>query len=139
MKKVMLFAAAVVLMPAFSAWAGGECKCPMMVKGAKVEVKSVEKGVTITITSEDPTAVKEIRTKAAHMEKAGCPCPKGDCPCAKGEKGDCPCAKGDCPCAGGDCGKGQAVRSEGRCPMMQGDDPFAGGSCNCPMMQGGKK
>ena len=127
MKKLMLVALALFVLVAFSASAGADCKCPAMVKGAKVEVKNVEKGVTITITADDPAAVKEIQDKGAAIGAAG------GCPCKKGDAAGCPCAKGDCG------GKGQG-KAEGKCPMMQGGgDPMGGGSCNCPMMQGEKK
>ena len=38
--------------------------CPMTVPGAKVEVKAVDNGVTITITAEDAKAVRRIQRLA---------------------------------------------------------------------------
>lgn len=41
--------------------------CPMMVPGAKVEVKSIDKGATITITSEDAKSARRIQKMAEMM------------------------------------------------------------------------
>jgi len=41
--------------------------CPMMVPGAKVEVKSLDKGATITITSEDTKTARRIQLMAEMM------------------------------------------------------------------------
>ena len=41
--------------------------CPMMVPGAKVEVKSIEHGATITITSEDAKSSRRIQLMAEMM------------------------------------------------------------------------
>jgi hypothetical protein len=72
----------------------------MMVKGAKAEVKNVEKGIQITITADDAAAVKEIQARGEKIGKGG------GCPMMK---------EGKCPCAGGnDMGK-----QMGKCPMMQ--------------------
>jgi TusA-related sulfurtransferase len=81
----------------------GAGACPMKVKGAKIEVKNVDKGVTITITAGDAAAVKEIQEKAVKI-KDGCPCMK------EGKE------HGKCPHAGekGACGDGQSTES--KCP-----------------------
>ncbi|MBI5527364.1 MAG: hypothetical protein HY897_13595 [Deltaproteobacteria bacterium] len=105
MKKLL----ALMVIFAFLGFAGaalaceGAGACPMKVKGAKVEVKNVEKGVTITITGGDAAAVKEIQEKAAKA-KEGCACMKG------GKE------QGKCPHAGekGACGDEQS--SESKCP-----------------------
>lgn len=41
--------------------------CPMMVPGAKVEVKSIDKGATITITSDDAKSARRIQKMAEMM------------------------------------------------------------------------
>ncbi len=41
--------------------------CPMMVPGAKVEIKSTDKGATITITSDDAKAARRIQKMAEMM------------------------------------------------------------------------
>ncbi len=41
--------------------------CPMMVPGAKVEVKTFDKGATITITSEDAKSARRIQKMAEMM------------------------------------------------------------------------
>ncbi len=41
--------------------------CPMMVPGAKVEVKTTDKGATITITSEDAKSARRIQKMAEMM------------------------------------------------------------------------
>lgn len=41
--------------------------CPGMVVGAKVDVTKTAKGVTITITSDDPKTVAQIQKKAEAM------------------------------------------------------------------------
>ena len=46
---------------------GGMMHCPMMVPGAKVEVKSIDKGATITITSEDAKSARRIQKMAEMM------------------------------------------------------------------------
>lgn len=81
----------------------GAKACPMKVNGAKVEVKNVDKGVTITVTADDAAAVKEIQDKAA-KSKEGCACMKD------GRK------EGKCPHAAekGACGGGQSTES--KCP-----------------------
>jgi hypothetical protein len=101
-----------------------DCPCPMMVKGAKTEVKNIDNGVVITVTASDTAAVKEIQDKG---EKSG----KGEC--RAGMKA------GGCP-KGGACGCQK--KAEGGCPKMQQQqqEHKAGG---CPMQhqsqQGEKK
>ena len=41
--------------------------CPMMVPGAKVEVKSIEHGATITITNEDAKSARRIQLMTEMM------------------------------------------------------------------------
>ncbi len=41
--------------------------CPMMVPGAKMEMKNVDRGVTITITSDDAKAARRIQRMAEMM------------------------------------------------------------------------
>ena len=41
--------------------------CPMMAKDAKVEVKNLAKGASITITSDDPKVVARVQKMAEEM------------------------------------------------------------------------
>jgi len=101
MKKILIVAAlaALVALVFGGTTMAGECggNCPMMVKGAKAEVKNVEKGIQITITSDDPAAVKEIQAKGEKIGKgAGCPMMK-EGKCSASEGGDMGKHKGKCP------------------------------------------
>ena len=93
MKKFAIVTAVVLF--ALLAYAGAVLAhdngaCPMAVKGAKVEVKNTDKGVTIVITADDADAVKEIQARAEKIGKDGCGCMKGE---KKGEGHKCPHAK----------------------------------------------
>lgn len=45
----------------------GQGMCPMAAEGAKTEVKKIAKGVTITITSDDPKVVERVQKMAENM------------------------------------------------------------------------
>jgi len=43
--------------------------CPMMLKGAKLELENLPNGISVKVTSDDPELVKRIQDKAQRMKE----------------------------------------------------------------------
>jgi len=80
----------------------GGMGCPMAVEGAEAQVANIANGVTITITAQDPEAVKKIQETAASHVKDG----KFACCCKGGKHKANKC---------GDCGKDMGGKKVHKC------------------------
>ncbi|MBI5622738.1 MAG: hypothetical protein HY924_03060 [Elusimicrobia bacterium] len=95
---------------------GKAMMCPAHVEGAQVKVDNTADGVVITITAQDPKAVKDIQVAAAHMgmKEAGCSCCGHKA--SKAAKGkEASKSKGEIYVCSMGCYKGPKT-ADGRCP-----------------------
>lgn len=88
-KKLILSAAAALLLGAGQAYACGDMKkhegaaekkhadCPWEAPGVKTEKKAVKNGVELTLTAESPEKAAELKEKMAAHRASGCPLLKG--------------------------------------------------------------